>query len=356
MTGVRGMAALIVMIYHFERGLQSTSPLSTMLNHGYLSVDLFFVLSGFVLSHVYGQALKEGSFTLRAFLLHRLARIYPVYIVATSAILAIGLWKRHDPAFGADVIVSNVFMLQSIRDWPSIDPPAWSVSAELIAYLLFPILARLCFRSRPGFALMTALAALATIMGLSISASLHWIGSPIAKGQLDLFYAPYTLIRCLAGFTLGQLIWRLHAQGAIAQWAANNAVQVGIGLSLLCLTAFRGTDFFVYLAIIGLIFCLSASRGALPAIFGSRPMHFLGRISFPVYLTHYKAMGLLSALQSRLPATGPFHIVRHPLAVLSAGLAVICLSWLVHEGIERPCRKFLRRAHWLGGGSKALPA
>jgi peptidoglycan/LPS O-acetylase OafA/YrhL len=253
MTGVRGAAALFVMLYHFGHGLKGIDPASNMLNHGYLSVDLFFVLSGFVLSHVYGRSLKDGTFTCGEFLLHRIARIYPVYIVATMGVLAIEIWKAHGAPFGAAMIASNIFMLQSVGDWPSIDPPAWSVSAELIAYLIFPMLAILCLNRGNRCALFTGLVAISSIMALSILAAFHRIGSPIANGQLDLFYAPYTLIRCLAGFTIGQLIWRVHGQTWVFQLTSSNAVQIFVGLSLLCLIAFRGTDFFIYLFIIGLI-------------------------------------------------------------------------------------------------------
>ena len=94
LTGIRGIAALYVVLFHYLSGRPFTSPLSTFLNHGYLAVDLFFALSGFVLalnySHLFATGLNWPNFL--AFLGRRLARIYPLYLVLTLlALIAVAI-------------------------------------------------------------------------------------------------------------------------------------------------------------------------------------------------------------------------------------------------------------------------
>lgn len=74
LTGIRGAAAVAVMVYHFHLNMPSAGLVSTVLNHGYLSLDLFFVLSGFVMVHMYGDAVKRGAFQKRDFIGHRFVR------------------------------------------------------------------------------------------------------------------------------------------------------------------------------------------------------------------------------------------------------------------------------------------
>ncbi|WP_022682461.1 acyltransferase family protein [Sphingobium bisphenolivorans] len=360
MTGIRGAAATFVMIYHFENDLQGRGGVPSLLDHGYLSVDLFFILSGFVLSHVYGPAMRQGTFSFGAFLWHRIARVYPLYLAATVAILAMEWLRARDAGVDAGTILSNMVMLQSLGNWPSIDPPAWSVSVELLAYLLFPLLAMLCLKGRAALASAAGMLSLAAILTLTLLASLHRIGAPVSRGPLDLFYSPYTILRCLAGFTIGQLIWRVHDNARLSRLTSRNAVQALVATLGLAMMSVQGSDFLVYLALIALMLCLSAEQGMLTRLFASRPVYFLGRLSFPIYLTHFKAIGLLLAINGRLLAMGMPRAIGAPVALLSSALIVICLSWMLHDWLERPCRRWLRRwqevRQWRAGAAVSRPS
>jgi peptidoglycan/LPS O-acetylase OafA/YrhL len=342
MTGVRGAAAVFVMIYHFEIDhIPLSGSLPTLLSHGYLAVDLFFVLSGFVMAHVYGSSFLNGQFRYGEFLWHRLARIYPLYITMTLAFLALEIAKTWHAGFGPYTLVSNLVMMQVLGNWPSIDPPAWSVSAEMVAYLLFPLIALLCLASSRVTALLLASAALVSILTLVLSASHHYIGSDIAKGPLDLFFAPFTAIRCLVGFTLGQVVWRFHKQPAVMSLTSRSSVQIAVAsLALIALTR-PGSDFLVYGLIVLLILCLGTDRGAVSHFFASRPLHFLGTISFAIYLVHYRALGAWAAVDHKLDHLGL--LTGHLAATLVAGLVVVGVSWLLHVMVEKPCRQWMRR-------------
>ncbi len=342
MTGVRGAAALFVMVYHFELDrIPSDGAFSTFLNHGYLSVDLFFILSGFVMAHVYGPSFLSGAFRFGDFLWHRIARIYPLYLAVTLAFIVLAFVKTFQLDIGPDVFVSNVLMLQALGNWPSIDPPAWSVSAEVIAYLLFPVIGLLCLKSSRMTAALLGLGAILSILILTLAASRHYIGSSIAQGLLDLFAAPFTVIRCLAGFTLGQLVWRVHNNSAAASFAARSSVQICVAVLAILTLTFHDSDFPAYLLIISLIFCLSTDRGMFSGFFASRPLHFLGDISFAVYLTHYRAISVWSMVEARLGNAG--FAVRNLVATVVTSMVVIGVSWLLHVAIERPCRQLMRK-------------
>ncbi|CDN49337.1 acyltransferase family protein [Neorhizobium galegae] len=342
MTGIRGAAAVFVMVYHFELDrVPSDGAFSTFLNHGYLSVDLFFILSGFVMAHVYGPSFLSGAFRFGDFLWHRIARVYPLYLVVTLAFIALAFLKSSELDIGPDVFISNVLMLQSLGNWPSIDPPAWSVSAEMLVYLLFPVIGLLCLKSSRMAALLLGIGAILAILILTLAASLHYIGSTISKGLLDLIAAPFTLIRCLAGFTLGQLVWRLHNDPAVAAFAARTPVQIGVGLLAVVALTQPDWDFAIYLLIISLLFCLSTDRGLFADFFASPPMHFLGDISFAVYLTHYRALGVWAMVEGRLGNAG--FVLRNVVATVVTSMVVIGVSWLLHVAIERPCRQLMRK-------------
>lgn len=342
MTGVRGAAALYVMIYHFERHLAPTGPFSIALNHGYLSVDLFFVLSGFVMGHVYGEAFCKGEFRFRDFLLHRVARIYPLYLIITAACIASSLFRSAPSGITVPVILSNLFMVQALADWPSIDPPTWSVSVEAIAYLLFPAIALLCLRSGRTIAFLLGMTALAVILFLSVAAAHHLIGASIARGELDLFFSPYTVIRCLAGFTLGQLVWRMHLHPLAVRYASSNWVQLAVGAWAILTLSRAFSDFLIYLGIIPLLLCLTTERGFLSRLFGSRPLYFAGTLSFAVYLIHFEAIGLFDRVNTTLSVKLVPDFVAGPTAAVLTGSVVVSVSWLLHLTIERPCGRLIR--------------
>jgi peptidoglycan/LPS O-acetylase OafA/YrhL len=331
LTGIRGAAAIVVMVYHFHQRAPSSGPFSTALNHGYLSVDLFFILSGFVMAHVYGESVRSGAFRLGRFLGHRFARIYPLYGLVTLGFLALAL--LHSQGVPIAVALSNLTMLQALGNWPSLDPPAWSISVEAIAYLLFPLIAWICLRGSGRIAVLAGMVSLGAVLAMTMAASRHLIGAPISMGQLDLFYAPYTVVRCLAGFTLGQVLWRWH-RGRAANLAGQSGVQIAIVVVLALLLCRTNTDFAIYLAVAALILALSTDRGVLSRLFGSGPFMLAGQLSLGVYLIHFKAFGLLAVCRNAMGEGA---------ADVLSGAAVIGAAWLLHMAVERPARRAIRR-------------
>jgi peptidoglycan/LPS O-acetylase OafA/YrhL len=142
LAGLRGIAACCVLLFHYT-GFNSTNPvmtvISTAVSHFYIAVDVFLVLSGFVLAMTYHEAFMKGRWLREfpRFLLHRIARIYPLYFVTTLICFSLAVLSVH-LQLGADTslsgIAANLFMVQ-LWTWPgvgwpdtSLNPPGWSIS------------------------------------------------------------------------------------------------------------------------------------------------------------------------------------------------------------------------------------
>jgi peptidoglycan/LPS O-acetylase OafA/YrhL len=167
--GIRGMAAFLVFVFHLQvilawGGIDLVKVAPMLGRSGYLWVDCFFVLSGFILSYVYAAQFDpvhgRSASAAGAFWRARFARIYPLHaatlatlvLIRESASLA-GL-GRADVLYGKDTLpalVSNALLVQSweLHGRLTWNVPAWSISTEAAAYLLFPVLCRCVGRSQP---------------------------------------------------------------------------------------------------------------------------------------------------------------------------------------------------------------
>lgn len=174
-TGLRGVAALLVVAYHLQYvpGHLPLEDATAFFRRSYLMVDLFFVLSGFIIAYVYdiNQSTVMTAVEIKTFLQRRFIRIYPLHFVVlvvfvvynltmTAVFVAAGRpapvsWSGHSMTMlGAQFLLLNAWM-PGPNGW---NIPSWSISAEFVAYLLFPLMV-LCAAKRPriSFAIMAAL-------------------------------------------------------------------------------------------------------------------------------------------------------------------------------------------------------
>lgn len=355
LTGVRGVAASLVAIYHFSPTKEmAPGPLHNVIGRGYLWVDLFFVLSGFVIALNYGPLFADG-FSRRAFttfLVRRVARIYPLYFVVLLAGLVWGLVASNGfeaigdaAAFGLPDIVraaaANVLMVQSWGMSGSIIGTAWSVSTEWAAYLIFPLLAWLVLFSRRSSAVLTGLLAVGLLVSVSV---LDRHDLAFHSGPLDAYdgTSPVPLMRCFGGFALGVLTYRATRLRAVTELLARDWVGIGL-LGALALMLAAGTrDLAVVALFPPLVLCLSANRGVPAKLFSHPAIFRLGVLSYAIYLLHpffqVPAQSLTSTLAEVLPH--PADIILATVLIVGAllGTAAAAYTW-----IERPGRTLLRR-------------
>lgn len=343
LTGVRFLAASAVVIYHFRDGLERVIPgfahFAPLTSAGDLGVDLFFVLSGFIL--VYNYQLAFGPLTRRAylrFLWLRFARIYPVHVF-TIALIALGLgfaaWRgvtiNHPEAYRVSDLVRNLLLIHAWGapyelTW---NAPAWSISAEWFAYLWLPVVVIAARRvTRATIALAIASAA--------ISAQL-WI-------MIGVGFDASALVRIAGAFVMGAFLCRCFTlrPAAGTRWDAVAVISLAAVAATLVLVQPHGAARLVVVPFFGaLIYALARARGILARALGSTPMVFLGEASYALYMTH----GLIAEAGARLAPLGSFADATTAIrsaAVIGYVVALLGVAILTYLAVEQPTRRGLR--------------
>ena len=342
LTGLRGVGALLVLLHHFflSPALHHHPPrLNGLVLKGYLGVDLFFVLSGFVMAMVYGAWFPaEAAGRMRRgglFLVRRAARLWPLHAVVLGVIVGVALHAGEQPS--PRTVMANFAMIQGWGISGEINVPAWSVSTEIIAYFLFPLLAGPLLRGRGGIWL--GLAGIAVLLGAMLA-----LAPPVGdarRGPLDIHYnySVLPVLRCLAGFTLGMLTWRLGTIDAVRRAAASAVVgPLALALMLLVMLA-KGHDLLIYPLLPLIVLGFHFGHGPAWRVLAAGPLHRLGVLSYAVYLVHYTLLGWLPF------GWGP--VWAELLAFLLATMGVAALA---HLAVELPARRFIRTA-----GTAVLP-
>jgi len=332
LDALRFVAAVAVMLFHYTAaekllwGNPSRLEFPTMnlvTRYGYLGVQLFFVISGFViLMTAYGRGVEE-------FVASRISRLFPAYWVAVVGTFVLHSFWHGDRDSTALQALVNLTMLQSAVDVPSVQGAFWTLWVELKFYLLIGVfvLVGMTRRRVIAFALLWPLLA-------KIAAATD---SPVLVSLLMPSYAPY--------FAAGMLMYVAHRHGH------NLLVWLGIGVNyaLCVLQAVKyartrspeitGTemDGTVTAALVALIFAavLLCTNGWVSRI-EWRWLTAVGALTYPVYLVHGQlGFFLIDVL----------HEGRNSYLVLAtAVLASFAVAWLIHHGVEKRFARPLRRA------------
>ena len=359
LTGLRGVAACFVVIYHYFQNDAPTGGISTIVRHGYLSVDLFFVLSGFVMALTYASQFKD-RFSTRAycgFLYKRFGRVYPLYLIVTLA--GAGLIYRAGQADASLplTLFDNLALIQAWGTADTIGGPTWSISTEFAAYLLFPALVAVTLNRRWRWAWLAAIVSVAVIVGIAhlSDAQINQIpygDSHFRNGPLDVYAAltPYPLLRCFAGFTIGLVAFRVAGSPAcrgLARFGYWTDVVMVVALLALLIPSSDAAEVVIFAP---LIIGLSQERSISSRILGSRVIHWLGLISYSIYLMHVLVDHLVrSQITSALTLAHVPHAYSFSALVLLP--LVLGLSACTYYGIERPARDWARKL-----GARRTPA
>jgi peptidoglycan/LPS O-acetylase OafA/YrhL len=349
--GARGLAALLVALFHFGLG----EPLIVRIRAGYLFVDLFFVLSGFLICAAYAGKLDRLA-SLPNFLVRRIGRLLPLMLVATLAYLLLAnatvlAHRRLDGAAGAawsyvrpplTEWLATLTMTHSLGlfDHAIMNYATWSISTEFYAYVAFAALC-LLLRGRArlvGFALMSALA-----YGVSIWASVHVRGCLRWGGCMDLTF-DYGYWRCIAGFFLGALLSHLCIRTPTRPWgrlalALAQAASFSALLAMFLLTRRVPAAALAAPLLFGfLLLSIRSDAGPLAQLLGTAPLQLLGRYSYSIYLMHPVILLLWNA--GRVYAVG--NVGRLAFVAGYVALVLVVSSW-TFRWVEDPMRRRFNR-------------
>ncbi len=339
--GLRAVAVVSVVAYH---AAPSLAP------GGYVGVDVFFVISGFLISTIILHERAQGSFSLGGFYGRRIKRLFPALIVVLAATWLMGwyfLLPHEFRALGKHIAAGAAYFLNftlkhesGYFDAASDTKPLlhlWSLAVEEQFYLVWPLLL-LLIRERRHL-----LIALLLITTASFASNLHAVG----KSPASAFYLPQNRVWELS---LGALLAfaTLHAAGAKA-WletrlrrthmslAALASLLSGAGLALILGAVFTLDDHVIYpgawavIPTLGAVLVIAAGGGGLVnrLLLSRRGVVFVGLISYSLYLWHWP----LLSFGSILGLAGDWRVTLC-LVAIAVGLAVV--TYVV---VERPCRR-----------------
>ncbi|MEM5389225.1 acyltransferase [Paraburkholderia phymatum] len=332
LEGVRGTAALLVVAYHMGGDFNAPHAL----DGGYLAVDLFFVLSGFVICAAYANHINDGA-DLRNFMVRRFGRLYPAYIVSTFAYFAL-LNLVSTPLRGEHVAPTSgelAAILTLTQSFPMFghfvgSPVTWSISSEFYVYVLFGALC-LALRGRArvlAFAVLSAIGLAVAIYQSLIVHSCITRGACL-NGAFDFGYA-----RCLTGFFAGALVanYRHHASVVAFTRPLTQMLAFALAVAVIC-SAGRATAFAAPVAFAVLVASLSSDSGPIARLFTLRPFQMLGAGSYALYLAHDIFRPYLDYLAPHAATAAT------RLALAGAFLAISFVSaYLLHVAVENPFR------------------
>jgi peptidoglycan/LPS O-acetylase OafA/YrhL len=352
LDGLRGVAAVMVVIFHLFETFTGGNHLEQIINHGYLAVDFFFVLSGFVIGYAYDD--RWGKMTLKDFFKRRLIRLHPMIIMG-MVIGAIGFYFSASPVVFpgiSEVPVWEMLLIMligftlipiptswDIRGWAEMHPldgPAWSLFFEYVANLLYGLFIRKFSK--------TALAILVFIAGIALIhlAVTSPTGDVIGGWSLNATQLRIGFTRLMYPFFAGLLLSRISKPGQINHAFFWSSLLV---IAVLAFPRIGGSEnlwmngLYDSLSII-FIFPLIVYIGASGKVTGkltAKICQFFGDISYPIYIIHYPLIYIFTAwaVDNQIPMKDAWPM---GLLVLVSSIAIAYASLKLYDV---PVRKWL---------------
>jgi peptidoglycan/LPS O-acetylase OafA/YrhL len=334
--GLRAFAVLSVVLFHAD---------ASWLPGGFVGVDIFFVISGYLISSIILQSAKPNQFSYREFYARRIRRIFPALIVVLLASWIVGWWLLTTDEFlslGRQIVAGMAF-LANFHFWLTTDyftagsdvQPAlhlWSLAVEEQFYLLWPPLLITAYRWKFNLAVVAYVLIL-----LSFSLNI-WVTDAY---RTQAFYLPYGRMWELS---LGSLL-AICRYGRPSRLGANAYSCFGFGLILTAVSWIDVTDQFpgwlVLLPTVGTALIIFAGTETIinRYILGNRCLAYIGLISYPIYLWHWPLLAF-----ARIATSGDLTLqVKISIVASSVGLA-----WATYSFVERPFRFGYLKKHSVG--------
>ena len=349
LTGVRGFAAVLVVLHHLDEEwitlFPSWATMKPITEKGGYAVDFFFLLSGFILCHA--QSAKGRDFGIKeykSFLWLRIARVYPVHLVTLSTLIAMvlagkfaGVRMEGDyPLSGlpAHLTLTNYFPFVEAGPW---NYPAWSISVEWFAYLfVFPVGWWLLQKTFGPLPLLTGVVLLMLVNSFALESG--ETATPILG-----------ILRVVCGFLAGTFLYGIYRRNESFIAPISDLAMLWAGA--ITASAFFLPEGFLCRAIIltlcfpALLLSLSQKDNNLSRFFSTKSMVWLGSISYGLYMGHGIVEKILKVI------VNPDKFAASSLAVRSGVLAlnvitILAAAIFLYYCVETPCRKWLRDIRW----------
>jgi peptidoglycan/LPS O-acetylase OafA/YrhL len=345
LTGIRGIAACWVVGFHAATNLSGAlggfpARDTIVLRSGFLAVDLFFMLSGFVLALGYSPRFSQDrASALRDFVIGRLFRILPLnstmllLLLLLSSALPGPVWSNEPltvTGFLAAMALVQAWGLLSLTTGVSATSwnfPAWSLSAEWAAYVLFPIV--LAAGGAVNRASMAFAAAIAALLVLGI------LMTTVGGGTLEHSWM-LGLPRCFLQFFAGACLWRAFDLGLFRRVSADAILLCGL-FTIAIVVLVAPAELLAPFGFGALILACAMGSPIAAQLFATRTALFLGEISFSIYLSHAIILSG-SALVAGSLSLADMSIFTRMIFLALTGLLIIGASALSWRVVERPCQ------------------
>jgi peptidoglycan/LPS O-acetylase OafA/YrhL len=331
--GLRAVAVLSVVTFH---------AWPSILPSGFVGVDIFFVISGFLISSIIFKAVDQDSFSFKDFYSRRIRRIFPALGLVFVACLSMGwfaLFADEYKMLGKHVASGAVFIsnFTLLKESGYFDPAAelkpllhlWSLGIEEQFYVVWPLLVYVTAKLRINLLITTILLAVLSF-GLNIGR--------IDAHVVQTFYSPITRVwELMLGALLAYItLYSSDQYRLVTEKFANCIAIIGLVLIVMALFLLNDTKLFpgwwAALPTVGGIMLIAAGPSAWVnrRVLASNPLVFVGLISYPFYLWHWPLLSFLRIIESSDPS---------PFLVFIAVLISVLLAWLTYFLVEKRIRR-----------------
>lgn len=379
LTGARFLAAVLVVAYHFLRIPVAPGPgplhvatqaLNNLISSGFTGVSFFFILSGFILAYTYIVPTRGLRVTSRHFWLARVARLYPIYLLAlvvafipylgwgaSSAQSCYGAPASAAPQHAAVTGVAAIVMVQAwlpcAMRW---NPPAWSLSAEAFFYLLFPLIALGIARLRRRHLVGAAIGAWGVTLALSLAYLVLRPDASVQAGWASRYWSWILYSDPLARlpeFVMGAALGRLFLERRVTSLSRNilnprvlaplaaAAIVVVLCLDIVPDVLYKIVALDPLFAL--LVYSLAFGVGQLASFLSLPQIVLLGEASYAVYILHWPIHLWFGHIADALPLPASLWPPSRPAPFAVYLCVVLALAVLSVRYVERPAQRALKR-------------